>query len=82
MKTPLAVQADRVKVFHTLDDLRKECSASGAREGLSPIDLFMAVHNFHKLIIEHLEDLCPEVEWRSMAKKTFSDALDSQARHD
>ncbi len=45
---------------------------------LSYIDGFMAAHNFHKAIVQHLEEVAPAGipgVWANMALATFADSL-------
>ncbi len=67
MSEPLHLgQADPVKVFDLVEHLRKAFDGFFAQSlelqpsEYSKIDIMMAVHNFHKLVIQHLGQDCEE----------------------
>lgn len=82
-----ALTADKRRVFDLMDELRLawERILTDAREPIPYIDGFMAVHNFHKLALDHIitqeAGLSGEAAARlfELAAGTFRRAMEQRA---
>lgn len=88
-KLLLMGEADKVRVFDLVEHLRKSFNAFfGQNETIQPhiysqVDIFMAVHNFHKLtVVNAARQILKEPEQRAvyfkMAADTFRGAMEEE----